>query len=118
VRTGWALNLFTSQPGPLDDDTVALGQALADAATIGIVHQRALTRSGVVTEQLQTALNSRIVIEQAKGFLAERLGISVDDAFVILRRRARDTNRKLTDLADDISAGRLDLAWPPAKPRP
>ena len=113
-----ALNLFTNQPGPLDDDTIALGQALADAATIGIVHQRALTRSGLVTEQLQTALNSRIVIEQAKGFLAERLGITVDEAFIILRRRARSTNRKLTDLAADVTAGRLDLTSPPAKPGP
>jgi transcriptional regulator with GAF, ATPase, and Fis domain len=108
-----ALNLFTAQPGQLDDDTVALGQALADAATIGIVHQRAMTRSGLVAEQLQTALNSRIVIEQAKGFLAERLGITVDEAFIILRHRARDTNRKLTDLAADVTAGRVDLGSHP-----
>ena len=106
-------------PGPIDDDTIALGQALADAATIGIVHQRSLARSEVVAEQLQAALNSRIIIEQAKGFLAERLALDVDDAFAVLRRYARDHNRKLTDLAADIISGRVDLALPPApKPHP
>lgn len=58
-----ALNLFSIESGPLDADKVSLGQALADAATIGIVHQRALARSEIVAEQLQTALNSRITIE-------------------------------------------------------
>ena len=114
---------FSGQPGgegggwnsrPLDADTVALGQALADAATIGIVHQRALARSEVVAEQLQGALNSRIVIEQAKRFLAERLSVTVDDGFSIMRRYARSNHRKLTDVATDITAGRLDLARPPA----
>jgi transcriptional regulator with GAF, ATPase, and Fis domain len=105
-----ALSLFSVSPGPLDADTVALGQALADAATIGIVHQRALVRGEVLAEHLQTALNSRIVIEQAKGFLAERLGVSVEDAFAVLRRHARDSHRKLTDVAADITRGRLDLA--------
>ena len=109
-----AVNLFSTEPGPLDADTVALGQALADAATIGIVHQRALARSEVVAEQLQGALNSRIVIEQAKGFLAERLGVTVDDGFGIMRRYARSHHRKLTDVAAEITAGRLDLARPPA----
>jgi len=109
-----ALNLLSAKPGPLDADTIALGQALADAATIGIVHQRALAHSEVVAEQLQNALNSRIVIEQAKGFLAERLSVAVEDAFVIMRRYARGHNRKLTDVAADITAGRLDLTRPPA----
>ncbi len=113
-----ALNLFSTVPGPLDADTVSLGQALADAATIGIVHQRALARSEVVAEQLQTALNSRIVIEQAKGFIAERLALTVEDAFTVLRRYARDRNRKLTDTAADVINGRMDLSSPPATPRP
>lgn len=104
-----ALNLFSTKPGPLDAETIALGQALADAATIGIIHQRALARSEVVTEQLQAALNSRIVIEQAKGFLAERHGLSVEDAFTVLRQYARDHNRKLTDVASDIIYARLEL---------
>lgn len=107
-----ALNLFSTRPVPIDADTLALAQALADAATIGIVHQRAMARSEVVAEQLQTALNSRIVIEQAKGFLAERLGVTVEDAFTALRRYARDRNRKLTDVAADVVNSRVDLAPP------
>jgi transcriptional regulator with GAF, ATPase, and Fis domain len=113
-----ALNLFSAEPGPLDADTVALGQALADAATIGIVHQRALARSEVVAEQLQAALNSRIVIEQAKGFLAERLSVTVEDAFTMMRRHAREHHRKLTDVAADIVASRLELVLPPAERPP
>ena len=67
-----------------------------------------------MAEQLQGALNSRIVIEQAKGFLAEQLSVTVDDGFSIMRRYARSNHRKLTDVATDITAGRLDLARPPA----
>jgi hypothetical protein len=102
-----ALNLLSATPGALDDDTIALGQALADAATIGIIHQRVLARQEIIVEQLQAALNSRIVIEQAKGFLAERLGIGVEDAFALLRRYARDHNRKLTEVAADVVENRL-----------
>jgi hypothetical protein len=104
-----AVNLFSRQTGPLAEDTVILGQALADAATIGIVHQRALARQEIVTEQLQNALNSRILIEQAKGFLSHGLGLDVDEAFRILRSYARSTNRRLTDVAADVVEGRLTL---------
>jgi transcriptional regulator with GAF, ATPase, and Fis domain len=107
-----ALNLLNAVPGPFDSDTVALGQALADAATIGIVHQRTLARQEVLAEQLQAALTSRIAIEQAKGFLAERLGIGVDAAFGVLRRYARANNRRLTAVATDIVEGRLDVGHP------
>ncbi|HTU76254.1 MAG TPA: GAF and ANTAR domain-containing protein [Trebonia sp.] len=104
-----ALNLLSRAGGPLDGDTIALGQALADAATIGIVHQRLLARQEVVVEQLQAALTSRIVIEQAKGFLAERLGVDVDSAFALLRRYARDHNRKLTEVATDVIENHLAI---------
>jgi hypothetical protein len=107
-----AVNLLSDVAGPLDDDTVALGQALADAATIGILHQRALARHELVAEQLQAALNSRIVIEQAKGFLAERLEVSVDVAFGLLRGYARDHNRKLTAVAADVVERRLQVRRP------
>jgi transcriptional regulator with GAF, ATPase, and Fis domain len=103
------LNLFSGSPGLLDEDTVALAQALADAATIGILHQRAVARHELVAEQLQAALDSRVVIEQAKGFLAERLAISVDMAFGLLRGYARDHNRKLTAVAADVVEGRLQV---------
>ncbi|MEV5966478.1 GAF and ANTAR domain-containing protein [Kribbella sp. NPDC051952] len=107
-----AVNLFGSTVGPLDDDTIALGQALADTATIGIVHQRAMARHEVVTEQLQTALNSRILIEQAKGFLSHSLGLGVDEAFAVLRSYARGNNRRLTDVAEDIVEDRLTIPDP------
>ena len=107
-----AVNLFSGSPGTLDEDTVALAQALADAATIGILHQRTVARHELVAEQLQAALDSRVLIEQAKGFLAERLGISVDMAFGLLRGYARDHNRKLTAVAADVVEGRLQVRRP------
>lgn len=104
-----AVNLFDKATGPLDEDTVVLGQALADAATIGILHQRALNRQEVITEQLQSALNSRILIEQAKGYVSHSLSIGVDEAFEVLRTHARSVNRRLTDVATDVVNGRLTL---------
>jgi transcriptional regulator with GAF, ATPase, and Fis domain len=108
-----AVNLFSRSTGQLDADTITLGQALADAATIGIVHQRALARQEVVTEQLQTALNSRILIEQAKGFLSHSLAVDVDRAFALLRSYARTNNRRLTDVANEIVQGRLTMTPAP-----
>ncbi|NUR99134.1 MAG: GAF and ANTAR domain-containing protein [Kribbellaceae bacterium] len=104
-----AVNLFGELAEPLENETIALGQALADAATIGILHQRALAQQEVITEQLQTALNSRILIEQAKGYLSHRLSVGVDEAFAVLRRYSRSNNRRLTDVADDVVNGRLVL---------
>jgi hypothetical protein len=108
-----AVNLFSKTTGQQDADTITLGQALADAATIGILHQRALARQEIVTEQLQNALNSRILIEQAKGFLSHSLDIAVDVAFDILRSYARANNRRLTDVATDVVEARLTLAKSP-----
>jgi len=76
-----ALNLFHRQPGPLPLADLALAQALADVATIGILAERAVRRSEVLNEQLQSALNSRVVIEQAKGVLAQQSNLSMDAAF-------------------------------------
>src|SRR5580693_3068486 len=76
-----ALNLFRAAPGVFDLADVRVGQALADVATIGLLHERNMRRSDTLNEQLQTALNSRVVIEQAKGKLAERLGLDMDQAF-------------------------------------
>ena len=104
-----AVNLFSAAAGPLDDDTVALGQAMADAASIGIIHQRALARQEVVTEQLQSALNSRILIEQAKGALAERAGVGVDEAFTLIRAHARRHGIPLPTVAAGVVTGRLHL---------
>ncbi|MGW6196566.1 ANTAR domain-containing protein [Kribbella sp. NPDC055110] len=108
-----AVNLFSRTTGELDADTITLGQALADAATIGIVHQRALVRQEIVTEQLQTALNSRILIEQAKGFLSHSLHVDVDEAFALMRSYARSNSRRLTDVANDVVQGGLTLVRSP-----
>ncbi|GAA4622026.1 GAF and ANTAR domain-containing protein [Actinoallomurus vinaceus] len=104
-----AMNLFSVGQDPPDEATIELGQTLANAATIGIVHQRALHHREMVTEQLQGALNSRILIEQAKGFVAEREGVSVDDAFVALREYARSGNSKLVEVAEAVIDGRLSV---------
>jgi GAF domain-containing protein len=96
------LNLFRDQPGPFDPADMRIGQALADTATIGLLPERNLRRSEIVGEQLQPALNSRIVIEQAKGKLAERLGLDMDTAFTTLRHHARDHNLRLSDLAQTV----------------
>ncbi|MFI7061198.1 GAF and ANTAR domain-containing protein [Kribbella sp. NPDC050124] len=109
-----AVNLMSEVAGPLSDDTIALGQALADAATIGIVHQRAMARQEFITEQLQTALNSRILIEQAKGYLTHSLGVGIDAAFAALRSYARTNNRRLTEVAEDVLDGRISFTTPDA----
>lgn len=108
-----ALNLFGTDPGGLDEDRLRIGQALADVATIGLLQQRAIHRRDVLTEQLQTALNSRVLIEQAKGLLAERLQVSVVEAFAVLRSAARARNQRLADLALGIVDGTEQLP-PPA----
>lgn len=100
-----ALNLFSADVGSLDVGTLRLGQALADVATIGLLQARAAVHRNILAEQLQTALNSRVVIEQAKGIIAERRGLDMDQAFTLLRGRARKTNRGLSDLALAIVQG-------------
>ncbi|MEY9965247.1 GAF domain-containing protein [Streptacidiphilus sp. MAP12-16] len=94
-----ALNLFRTIPGPFDPAHTPLAQALADVATISLLQQRSTQRSSLLNEQLQTALNSRVVIEQAKGKLAERLGLDMEQAFTALRGYARAHNRRLSDVA-------------------
>ncbi len=82
-----ALNIFLARPGLLSDEDIILGQGLADIATIGLLQERALSETHVLAEQLQTALDSRVLIEQAKGILAERHGIEVSRAFTQMRDR-------------------------------
>ena len=102
-----AMSLFSAKPGKLDAEAADLGRALADVATIGILHERAFRHHEVVIQQLQHALNSRIVIEQAKGVLAERLHLPIEDAFAVLRGYARDNNLKLAAVADAVTRGAL-----------
>jgi GAF domain-containing protein len=100
-----ALNLFQVDTGPLRRADVEAAQALADIATIAILQHRAVREAQVLNEQLQQALNSRIVIEQAKGMVAERRGVDMEGAFGIVREHARRHNLRLADLAADIIAG-------------
>jgi transcriptional regulator with GAF, ATPase, and Fis domain len=104
-----AMNLFSAAPGPLTTESLELGQALADTATIGILHERTVRRHEEVADQLQAALNSRILIEQAKGVLAQRLNVTVDQAFTALRGHARDTNTKITKIAGAVIDGSLQI---------
>jgi transcriptional regulator with GAF, ATPase, and Fis domain len=97
-----ALNLFGTDAGDLDPADVQVVQALADVATIGLLQERAIHRAEVLTEQLQGALNSRVVIEQAKGVLARTHDVSVDAAFEKLRTYARQNSRKLSDVAHAV----------------
>jgi GAF domain-containing protein len=111
-----AMNLFHGQPGALPEADLAVGQALADVATIGILSERAIRRSEVVTEQLQTALNHRVIIEQAKGVLAERGNLTMAAAFDRLRRYARTHNARLSEVARQVIETDLatDLLGAPA----
>ncbi len=100
-----ALNLFRASPGAFSAADIRVGQALADVATIGLLHERSMRHSDTLNEQLQTALNSRVIIEQAKGKLAERLSLDMDQAFRLLRDCARDRNLRLSELAQAFVDG-------------
>lgn len=102
-----ALNLFRNRAGTLPEADLRAAQALADVATLGILQHRSQSESRSLTEQLQHALESRIVIEQAKGILAERSGIGVDEAFFVLRGYARHHNRHLSEVAQEVADGTL-----------
>jgi transcriptional regulator with GAF, ATPase, and Fis domain len=99
TETIGALNLFAIQPRALRPDELRIAQALADVATIGILQERAIRRREVLAEQLQVALNSRVIIEQAKGVLAERGQLEMERAFEVLRGHARSTQQRLSDVA-------------------
>jgi GAF domain-containing protein len=102
-----ALNLFRQSPGDLRVADVEAAQALADVATIAILQHRATLEAQVVNDQLNHALNSRIVIEQAKGMVAERLGVNMEQAFAILRGHARNHNLRLADVAQGVIGGTM-----------
>jgi GAF domain-containing protein len=97
-----ALNVFGAETRPLQEEEAKIVQSLADLATIAILQQRLIEQAEVLTEQLQFALNSRVAIEQAKGAVSRSLGVSVEEAFDIMRRHARYHRLRLTDLALEI----------------
>ena len=103
------MSLYCTQPAQFSGQAAELGQALADVATIGILHERAFHRQEMVTEQLEKALSSRITIEQAKGVLAERLHLTIEEAFTLIRAYAHNHNLRLVDTARAITAGELHI---------
>jgi transcriptional regulator with GAF, ATPase, and Fis domain len=107
-----ALNLFDTRPAAITADKQRVGQALADIATIGILQERAIRSREILTRQLETALQSRVVIEQAKGVIAERLGVDPGLAFERLRNASRANNRRLAELAQAIVDGSEQLPIP------
>jgi len=102
-----ALNLFRVEAGPMSSEDLDAAQALADVATIAILQDRAGREVQRVNEQLSYALNSRIMIEQAKGVLAQRSGVDMEEAFSRLRGYARRHNLLLADVAREVIAGKL-----------
>ena len=105
-----AINLFGSTDVLLTEDEVAVGQAMADVATIGLLQERSVLQKDVLVEQLQTALNSRVLIEQAKGVLSERAQIAIDEAFTTMRAQARARGTTLTTIATEILNGSYKTA--------
>lgn len=102
-----ALNLFASTPARLGDEDLRLAQIMADVATIGILHERALRDAETLSTQLTVALESRVVIEQAKGVIDAHIHVGVDEAFALLRSFARTQHRLLGQCARDVVEGKL-----------
>jgi hypothetical protein len=100
-----ALGLFGTRSGELNEADLLVGQTLTHIACVAILQERPPTPSSVMP-QLRSALTSRVIVEQAKGFLREMLGVSVDDAFHLLRTYARDSGEHLTDVARKLMTDR------------
>ena len=104
-----AMNLFSTEVDALSHHAVASAQALADVATMGILQSRTTGQHGIVQARLQAALESRVLIEQAKGVISGSRAITVDDAFRVLREHARSHNQRLHDTARLVVDRRLVL---------
>ena len=118
-----AMNLFSEGPGGIGETGVHLAQALADVASIAILQDQVVRQSDMKVGQLQHALDSRVTIEQAKGMIAERLHIDMDQAFAILRAMARSNRIHLTSVAMQLVDGTLAIeevvaAQPSSQSRP
>jgi hypothetical protein len=102
-----ALNLFAVRVDALVADDLELAQAMTDVACIGILNERLSREKTVLSDQLQIALNSRVILEQAKGVIVAQTGVDVDAAFVLLRNYTRSHNLRLSNVATDIIDRRL-----------
>jgi GAF domain-containing protein len=107
-RTIGALNFFSSHEGQLAVEDVAVARGFADVATIAILQHQSSLNANTLNEQLSNALNSRIIIEQAKGMVRQAADSDMDEAFARMRGHARNHNEGLTDVAIAIVTGTLD----------
>jgi GAF domain-containing protein len=105
-----ALNLFRGSDEPFTGAEMEIAQAMAEMAAIGLIQERAARERNLLTSQLQAALNSRVIIEQAKGMISEYLTMTVDDAFKVLRDYAHYHNRRLSEVASDVVDRRIPSA--------
>lgn len=108
-QTIGALNLLQAHGAVLSEEDGVVARALADIATIGILHERTLRETERLSQQLQNALNSRVIIEQAKGVVSHVKGVPIDEAFTLIRAYARDHGERLGDVAARIVQRRLTL---------
>ena len=106
-RTVGALNLFRTEEGVLSDEDVILAQGLADVATIALLQHQTALDARMLNDQLSNALNSRIIIEQAKGIVGQATNCNMDEAFDRLRAHSRNHNLRLTDVARSLVTGEL-----------
>jgi GAF domain-containing protein len=109
-QTIGTLNLLSATTGELNERDALAAQALSDVATIGILQERLIKERGIVADQLQRALDSRVLIEQAKGVLSQSVSIGVDDAFGAMRAYARSHNLRLHDVAEGIVGRTLNIS--------
>ena len=100
-----ALNLYRDEPGQFDEGDVQLAQAYADIATIGILQERRAAEGGRLSEQLQLALDSRVLVEQAKAVIHERHDVDLVEALNLLRREAEKSDRQFRDVCRDVLIG-------------
>lgn len=112
-----SLNLFRDREGGLDESDALAARGLADVATISILQERTIKDAGAAREQLQRALDSRIVIEQAKGVISHTHQIDMDEAYRLIRHHARSTETLLSVVAAEIIVGQRSIALtaPPAR---
>jgi hypothetical protein len=108
-RTVGALNMFRRSRGSLDADSLEAAQALADVATIAIIQYRSTIEGAALIDQLNEALVSRIIIEQAKGKISESAGMDMELAFQRLRNHARNHNLRLTEVSRAVADGTLSV---------
>jgi GAF domain-containing protein len=109
-RTIGTLNLFRTEQGPLSDDDVVVAQGLADVATIAIIQHQSALDAQTLNDQLSNALNSRVIIEQAKGKISQATSCGMDEAFDRLRAHARNHNARLTQVAEAVVTGATDAS--------